>query len=275
LTSSIAYPATGERTRPAAAAAAPARAPRTMLARRFEPKYVVTRTTRTALTRDLKVLMHPDAFAGGEDGYLVRSLYFDSVHYLAYHEKLDGVGIRHKLRARVYGDDPSSGSFVRLEIKKRYYDVVSKSVADIPLEEWEEVERALTRRAMPPPKLLEPGHPAAEFFRLQRQLCLEPKVIVQYRRQAWERRELGRCRANFDGELVATRKLDLLGPLRGARPLLGCHRSVFECKVDDVMPFWMHGLISKYDLQNQAVSKYVHAVRSEARFSPADREDGY
>jgi hypothetical protein len=32
-------------------------------------------------------------------------------------------------------------------------------------------------------------------------------------------------------------------------------------------------LISKYDLQNEAVSKYCHAVRSEARLSALARAD--
>lgn len=273
MTSSVAVPAAAGRARPAELVAS---APRTMLARRFEPKFVVTRSTRTALARDLAVLMQPDGHAGGEDGYLVRSLYFDTVNYLHYHEKLEGVGVRHKLRARVYGaDDPGAVRFVRLEIKKRYYELVAKTVADIPIEEWPDVERALTRRGSPPPHLLEQGHPAAEFFRLQRQLCMEPKVVVQYRRQAWERREVGRCRANFDGELVASRNLDLLAPLRNPRPLLGADRSVFEVKVDEALPWWMHGLVAKYDLQNQAVSKYVHAVRSEALLTSTHREDGW
>ena len=32
-------------------------------------------------------------------------------------------------------------------------------------------------------------------------------------------------------------------------------------------------LIAKYDLQNEAISKYCHAVRSEARLSTSSRAD--
>jgi hypothetical protein len=96
---------------------------------------------------------------------------------------------------------------------------------------------------------------------------MEPKVLLQYRRQAFERTDLARARVNFDDELVATRRLELLGSMNGARGLLQYAHSIFEIKVDGVMPFWMHKLIQKYDLTDRAISKFCHAIRSEARMS--------
>jgi hypothetical protein len=241
--------------------------------RRLETKYLVDRTQRTALGRDLRALMRRDAHAGGDGSYVVRSLYLDTPDYRAYHEKLQGVAVRHKLRARVYGD-PARAPAVRLEVKSRTQNYIHKLALDVPRAEWKEIEGALFRRAAPPAAWLAANPAAREFFRIQRQWAMEPKVLIEYRREALERRELGRTRVNFDFELRATRDLSLLGELRGARQILGCGRAIFEIKVDGgQLPFWLHMLIAKYDLQNEAISKYCYAVRSEARLSTSSRAD--
>jgi hypothetical protein len=242
-----------------------------MMSRRLELKYLVDRTTRTSLEQDLAALMDPDPYAGPDGSYLVRSLYFDTPDYLAYHDKLAGAARRNKLRIRAYGAEPAEASHVRLEVKSRYLDFIHKITVDLPVEEYAEVEQSLFRRTQPPARLLEDDRVSKEFFRIQKQFNMEPKTLIQYRRQAFERRELCRVRANFDDELLASRQLELLSPLQGARRLLQYGHAVFEIKVDGAMPFWMHRLISKYDLQNQAVSKYCYAVRSEGRFTAASR----
>src|SRR5262245_23071096 len=81
-----------------------------LLMQRWEVKYVVDRTTRTALERDLSALMRPDAFAGNDGTYIVRSLYFDSPDFMAYHSKVSGDAVRHKVRTRIYTDDPSQAT---------------------------------------------------------------------------------------------------------------------------------------------------------------------
>lgn len=240
--------------------------------RRLEVKYLVNRAQRTGLARDIAALMRRDSHTCADGTYVVRSLYFDTPDYMAYHDKLAATAVRHKLRVRAYGD-PSQAPSVRMEVKSRYVNFIHKLAVDVPREEYGEMERAFRGRTLPPVHLLNVGNGAREFFRLQRLYNMEPNIIVQYRRQAFERRELSRTRVNFDDELQATRNLDLLAPLRGGRPLLGCGNAIFEIKVDGVMPFWLHTLIAKYDLQNQAISKYCYAVRSEARFSAIEREN--
>jgi SPX domain protein involved in polyphosphate accumulation len=242
-----------------------------LLFNRLEIKYLIDRTRRTALTRDLRAFMAPDSHSGPRGGYTIRSLYFDTPDYQAYHEKIAGTAVRHKLRIRAYGEDVSNVPWVRLEVKSRYLNYIHKIAVDVSREEYGEIERALARRIMPPAHLLAPESGAKEFFRLQRQLNMHPVVIVQYRRQAFERREVNRVRVNFDDELVATRNLQLLKPLQGARRVLQHGTAVLEIKVDNVMPFWLHDLIAKYDLQNEAISKYCYGVRSQGRMSAVPR----
>lgn len=250
-------------------------AQRTIYFNRLEIKYIVDRTTRTALSRDLRAFMRPDAYAGADGGYTVRSLYFDTADYMAYHEKMAGTAVRHKLRARAYGEEPSKTPHVRLEVKSRYLNYIKKITVDLDRDEYCDVEECMKRRCLPIDFVKRQDNDSREFFRLQRQMNMEPVILIQYRRQAFERRELNRVRVNFDDELLATRNLNLLAPLQGARRLLQHGHAIFEIKVDNTLPYWLHTLISKYNLQNEAVSKYCYAVRSEARFSALARENGY
>jgi len=240
---------------------------------RLEVKYFVDRTTRTALTRDLLAFMRPDVHAGQHGSYIVRSLYFDTSDYQAYHEKLSGAATRNKLRARTYGEATDPNTPVRMEVKGRFLSFIKKLTRDLSQDEYRAVETALQRRSLPPEYLLQEDSTIKEFFRLQRQYNMEPKILIQYRRQAFERLEINRVRVNFDDELLATRNLDLLGPLQGARRLLRYGKAVLEIKVDGYLPEWLHRLIAKYSLQAEAISKYCYAVRSEARFSAAGRGD--
>jgi len=266
-----AAPATPSELAPAAARRRAARADLGVMLDRLEVKYLVDRTRRTALERDVMALMRLDAHSRREGGYWVRSLYLDTPDYLAYHEKLAGAALRHKLRLRVYGADPARETpFVRLEIKSRVYNFIHKTTADVPLDDYPDIERALRCRTLPPARLMrDPGVRA--FFRLQRQLNMEPKVIVQYRRQAFERPEFQRVRVSFDDEVFASRYLDLLGPLQGGRRVLPYGHAVFEMKADGVMTRALHMLIGKYDLAHEAVSKYCYAVRATARLSARAR----
>jgi len=238
---------------------------------RLEVKYLVDRTTRTALQRDVEALLPPDPHAGPDGGYLVRSLYFDTPDLRSYTEKMAGEPIRHKLRARAYGEDPVETDFVRLEVKSKYVSYIHKTAVGMDVEEYRAVEAALRRRRLPPAHLLDPDGPSREFFRLQRQYHFEPKVLLRYRRTAFEYSDLARIRVNFDDRLVATRDLDLLGPMRGARRILEHGNSIFELKADGKLPCWMHSLIGKYDLWNEALSKYCYAIRSQMRLSTLDR----
>ncbi len=229
---------------------------------------MIDRPTRTALTRDLRALMRPDAHTDKHGSYLVRSLYFDTLDFRAYHDKMSGSAERHKLRVRVY---PDSATFVRFEVKSRYTSFIHKITVDLPISELESVKSVIYEHALPPPHLMEDKSVSKEFFRLQKQLNMFPKIMVQYRREAYERNEINRVRVNFDDELMASRYFELLGPLIAGRRLQNYSRTIFEIKVDGTMPFWLHTLISKYDLQNQAISKYCYAVRSEAMLSSMAR----
>ena len=205
---------------------------------------------------------------------MVRSLYFDTPDYMAYHEKMAGCAKRHKLRARVYGETFASTPFVRLEVKSRYNNIIYKTTVDITNEDYPEIEQAIMNFRLPPRCFLNRKDISDEFFRIQRLFNMVPQVLVQYRRRAYEKKEASRVRLSFDDELVGSKHFKLLGPLKKPRPLLKYGTTIFEIKVDGSIPYWLHSLIAKYDLQNEAISKFCYAIRSQARLSTLGRTDG-
>lgn len=244
-----------------------------LLMQRWEVKYLVDRTTRTGLERDLSALMRPDAFGNNDGTYIVRSLYFDSPRYMAFHGKVSGDAVRHKLRARIYTDDPKQADKVRLEVKSRVLATIHKIACDVSVDEYREISEALANHCLPRNEILDAHRGVNAFFQLQKQFNMAPQVIVQYRRKAWERRDLCRVRTNFDDDLVATRDTDLLGALPNARNMLKYGNSVFEIKVDGMMPYWLHMLTDKYELQNRTFSKFCYSLVSGARTSAVAIKD--
>ena len=80
---------------------------------RQEKKYFMTVADMDRLSAKLSKVMIQDAHNGSQ-GYSIRSLYFDTLYDSDYHEKLDGIELRRKIRLRIY--DPAS-EFAMLEMK--------------------------------------------------------------------------------------------------------------------------------------------------------------
>jgi hypothetical protein len=248
---------------------------RMLIFNRVEHKYFIDRTTWTALERDIRAFIQPDRYTQETGGYLIRSIYFDTFDHMEYNRKMMGVAERHKLRMRVYGENPEDTPFIRFEIKSRYITVIHKITVDIPKEKFAEVNEAIRTYRNMPDWLIHNPDVSKEFFRIQRQYNMKPQILVQYRRRAYEKKEMNRVRVNFDYDLVGSRNLNLFGPLQGGRSLLKYGNCIFELKVDGTMPFWLHKLIAKYDLQNQAISKYCNAVKAQAWSSPHGRPNEF
>ena len=71
---------------------------------RTERKYPLSAYQAEVLRLRLSSILTPDAHSRGRDGYLVRSLYFDSFTNNDFFEKQAGIEYRKKIRLRCYGD---------------------------------------------------------------------------------------------------------------------------------------------------------------------------
>ncbi len=213
-----------------------------------EIKYILSMADSRMLAARLATFMHRDIH-GDQDGYRVRSLYFDNFYHKALREKLDGIGIRDKFRIRCYD---GKFDFIRLEKKSKRYSAGHKYQCRLTEEEtmrmilgdtsWMvEDERALIR----------------ELYLRMTMGVYRPQMIVDYAREAFTYAP-GNVRITFDRdicgcdqpELFFCRQLPIV-------PALPRDRVVMEVKYDDFLPDIIHRTLLTVKQKEQAFSKFA------------------
>ena len=81
---------------------------------RHEYKYVIPYEEMLFLRTKLNKILDIDQ---DYDGYMIRSLYFDSIDDIDYYDKLGGELNRKKIRMRIY---EYTGKLIKLEMKAKY-----------------------------------------------------------------------------------------------------------------------------------------------------------
>ncbi|MBO4110696.1 VTC domain-containing protein [Streptococcus suis] len=85
---------------------------------RKEKKYLLPLEMYYYLSGKLEKILKVDSY-GKEDGYCVRSLYFDSLEDVDWQEQEDGLENRRKIRLRNYGNGSQNA---KLELKQKQGD---------------------------------------------------------------------------------------------------------------------------------------------------------
>lgn len=217
---------------------------------RNEKKYLIGIEEQMAKCAMLSQVLHPDPH-NGPRGYLVRSLYFDTIDDGDLFDKSFGVEIRRKMRLRVY--DPA-GSFALLEMKQKQGAQQRKRSLRL---EREEAERIAVGEYTP---LLRHRDPfAAECYALLQTRCYRPKTIVQYRRIAFVARE-NATRITFDHEIDATEsRLALFDPALNLTPVMSRCKGVLEVKYNGFLLSYIKDLLADLSKSELSVSKYAMA----------------
>lgn len=216
---------------------------------RHEIKYVISVYEAELLKHRLPALLRPDAHAGPDGGYFIRSLYFDDPDYTAYHEKLSGVKERTKYRIRFYNHDPR---VIFLEKKTKDGDLTGKDSV------------RLTRAGAQAFLRGDPGLNkleglAGELGRL-RQGVWRPAVIVDYDRFAFTYPD-GNVRVTIDMNVrTCPFQTDLFEKRLLTVPALDDGEAVLEVKYDAYLPAPVRALIEGVPKQRTAVSKYTKCL---------------
>jgi hypothetical protein len=221
---------------------------------RFETKYQLDYFTYQRVKATLSGRVFADEYTqrSGDGKYFVRSLYFDTYDFQAYQEKIIGLANRIKLRLRTYEESPSDSFQAKLEIKCRYSTLVGKFSAVVSRDNY---QTFLTNRRW----CQDPGPEAIEFRRLALLKDLRPKVLVDYRREAfipYERRDM---RITFDHHLKFAAAQELYPT--SIRPYSPHPKLVvLEIKSDGDIPEWLDLLIKQHSLNSVPNSKYAQAI---------------
>jgi len=227
---------------------------------RYEFKYILKRSLRNHIEREIRFFMQLDPFVQSlpEKKYPVRSLYFDDPHYTFYYEKIDGMLHRTKFRMRTYACEWQPDMPLFLERKGRHNNFVFKHRVLLD---------GACREAVGDGRMGElHGLMAADLEKqeLYRQFCYDvyrkritPVMLIDYCRRPYVSRYDYEFRLTFDDALRGTRT-GLLHPPGGTalgRNLLPGH-TILEIKFARHIPAWFHRILKTYELTRVSVSKY-------------------
>ena len=222
---------------------------------RHEYKFRITYAEYIVLKSRLSAVMRPDAHAGPEGKYFIRSLYFDDMNDRALREKQDGLSRREKYRIRYYNNDTS---FIRLEKKLKAGGLGAKLSAPLTREETERIiagdigwmerdERELLR----------------ELYTRMHYGTLRPRTVVDYMREPFVYGP-GNVRVTLDSDIRSgSFSTDLFAADLPTVPA-NAGTIILEVKYDNFLPDVIRDMVQTEFRQDEAFSKYA-ACRDCAR----------
>ena len=221
---------------------------------RHELKYYINPAELSVIRARLGPVMRLDAHCANGP-YDIRSLYFDDIYDSAYWEKLAGVEHRDKYRIRIYN---YSDAAVFLERKRKLGDFIQKSSVRItPRLAQRLIEGDSSGLMSAKSELLK------EVFLLMRNRVLRPKVIVDYKREAYVH-PVENVRITFDTCLRSgLSSVDLFDPNVPTVCPHDKNLEILEVKYDNYLPDFVKGLLVGLSADRSAISKYVLCRRFE------------
>lgn len=222
---------------------------------RYESKYKLDYRSYQQIKNAIRPYMEEDIYtkiANHEQGYLVKSLYFDSFDYQAYREKDQGDYGRVKLRIRSYTDQADPNSNLSVEFKTKFGNVMKKFATFVSLEEY---ETFITSLHWPQIR----NSVMEDFERLTLLQGMRPKTIVRYRREGFKSRDGDALRITLDHR-VESAAADFLFQEDVFFKEHAYGTVVLEIKADMEKPKWLSRLVRDHELKAVSNSKYGQSI---------------
>ena len=212
---------------------------------RHEYKYVISYEDMLRLRQKLNEVTEIDR---NEEGYLIRSLYFDSIDDIDYYDKLGGELKRKKIRLRLYDGSPD---LIKLEMKNKY---------DI-----HQLKESLIISKEDSQALIDGNYEvllnyqcdfANKLYTILRSDIYKPKVIIEYKRIAYTTKN--NTRITFDLDIKSSTNVTrFLDSDINYNYLTNKQDVVLEVKFERFLEPYIGNIIDKYGSRNQSISKYV------------------
>jgi len=214
---------------------------------RQEKKFLIDLSQLYLYSHHLANILETDKHSQG-GGYLIRSLYFDTLDDKDFEEKEEGVELRRKIRLRNYGPDTP---FAMLEMKQK--EGASQKKRSLRLER-EDVRHLIAGDYSVLLKYEEPF--AAECFALMHVQCYRPRTIVTYKRKAFVAKE-NKIRITFDSQIKGTEGCyDIFDKSLIENTILDPSMAVLEVKFNGFLLSYIKDMIRECESSELSVSKY-------------------
>lgn len=187
-----------------------------------------------------------------EQGYLVRSIYFDDIYNSYMAENEAGTGFRYKYRIRMYNGNPN---YIRLEKKIKYCGMTKKITEAINIEECDMLLNGDLCKLHGIRKNIGKQIFDEVYFEMLHKKLM-PKCIVEYERFALIEKA-GNVRITFDRNIAGSsyveqfynKKIDVI-------PVMRKEYHILEIKYDQMLPKYILQAADIGGLRRQTFSKY-------------------
>ena len=228
---------------------------------RYEFKYILNDALKSAIESELSHFMQLDPFVERFDNkkYLVRSLYFDDPVYTFYYEKTDGLMHRQKFRIRTYNLQYDKNVPIMLELKGRFNNFVYKNRTEIAHNKTLIDDAFLLTDNI----IKKQNNPVYQQFTYDRfRKKIQPVMLIDYQRRAYQSKYDYEFRITFDGELYGTHTEQLFPKNKVNKRKLIDGYTIMEVKFRKHVPPWFHRIMIKYQLNRISISKYCTGMEA-------------
>ena len=216
---------------------------------RNEWKYCCTDLELKLLESRLNRILPLDLHTGESGKYVVHSLYFDDFYDTCCRDNASGMENKYKWRIRYYDDVLNT---MHLEYKEKLYGRGNKYSCKLSKKEFE---------------LILKGDISTVLWNtnewLLKKFCFDimtkdfkPKVIIDYERIAYVE-EITNVRITLDTNISASFEIDKF--IEGGYikyPLQDKNYNILEVKFDEILPGYIHNVVSSYGFKQSSFSKY-------------------
>lgn len=217
------------------------------IVKRREIKYLLETIEYKKQRHYLEQILTSDIH-NGSDGYIVRSLYFDTIDDRDICEKEDGVEIRRKIRLRVYNPNDN---YAFLEMKQKEGNYQIKRSLKVKKEDAIEISKS---NYAPLLKYTEAF--ASEIYAYMTSNFYRPKVIIEYKRDAFIVKE-NSIRITFDHHISSTESsYDIFDSNLQLTPVMDTSNVILEVKYNGFLLSYVKDLIKNVSCVSTSVSKY-------------------
>lgn len=226
---------------------------------RHELKFYINQFEYEILRKNVQAVLKQDKNSVNENGYLIRSLYFDNLYDTDLYEKNYGILRRKKIRIRIYN---KSDSVIKLERKHRYGEYICKESAALQKEEFYQLLNDRNDFLLKKDQAI-----YKDFYHYLRSEHLSPKVIVDYVREAYVEEESD-VRITFDKNLsTGINSTDIFSENLVTIEALKPPVLIMEVKFNEYLPSYIRRVLNLESHNRAAISKYVICRESILKFN--------
>lgn len=216
---------------------------------RHELKYIINQYEYHYLRNIIKSTLKKDLNNKSDEGYHVRSLYFDDIYNTSFTEKEAGVKFRKKYRIRIYN---LNDNVILFEKKTKYNQYISKKSEKLTRDDF---YRILNKDFNVYDRF---DNELFKEIKMESTInMLQPVVIVDYEREAYIH-ESGNVRITFDKNLCAgINSFDIFDRQITTKYVFDKPVMIMEIKFDSYLPSFINDLLHINNHYFTAASKYV------------------